>query len=158
MADLEFVFFDVLKRYSHGVPNLERRIAEDPSYFVWLVGLVYKRKDGREDPEGWPVSGPNRKAELSRLAYSVLLEVARIPGSKTGQGEINVEGLQAWVSEVRRQSKECGRVEAGTRRRNWGSGWRIELLSYATTGLASCRCYCKGSLTSSSEAVEAWAA
>ena len=112
MADLEFVFFELLESSTYGAPNLERRIAEDPSYFVWLVGLVYKRKDGREDPEGWPVSGPNRKAELSRLAYSVLLKVARIPGSKTGHGEINVEGLQAWVSEVRRQSKECGRVEA----------------------------------------------
>ena len=112
MADLEFVFFEVLKRYKHGVPNLERRIAEDAGYFVWLVALVYKRKDGREDPEGWPVSAPNRKAELSRLAYSVLSEVARIPGSEAGQGAIDVEGLQAWVSEVRRQGTECGRGEA----------------------------------------------
>ncbi len=112
MADLEFVFFDVLESDKYRAPNLEGRIAEDPIYFVWLVALVYKRKDGREDPEGWPVSAPNRKAELSRLAYSVLSEVARIPESKTGHGEINAEGLEAWVSEVRRRSKECGRGEA----------------------------------------------
>ena len=112
MADLEFVFFEVLKRYKHGVPNLERRIAEDAGYFVWLVALVYKRKDGRDDPEGWPVSNLDNKVALSQLAFSVLTEVAAMPGSMLGQDEIDVEGLQAWVSEVRRQGTECGRGEA----------------------------------------------
>ena len=112
MADLEFVFFEVLKRYRHGVPSLEGRIAEDPGYFVWLVALVHKRKDGREDPEGWPVSNPGSSIVLRRLAFSVLGEVAPTPGAGAGEGEIDVERLQGWVSEVRLQSTECGRGEA----------------------------------------------
>ena len=112
VADLEFVFFEVLKRYEHGVPNLERRIAEDAGYFVWLVALVYKRKDGREDPNGWPVSNLDNKVALSQLAFSVLTEVAAMPGSMLGQDEIDVESLRGWVSDVRRQGTECGRGEA----------------------------------------------
>ncbi len=112
MADLEFVCSDLLEFDDYGVPNLERRIAEDPSYFVWLVALVYKRKDGRVDPDGWPVSNPKNKAYFGKLAFSVLLKVARIPGTEAGESEIDAKALRGWVSEVRRQSTECGRVEA----------------------------------------------
>ena len=72
MADLEFVCSDLLEFVDYGVLNIERRIAEDPSYFVWLVALVYKRKDGRADPDGWPVSNPKNKADFGQLAFSVL--------------------------------------------------------------------------------------
>ncbi len=112
MADFEFVFFDRLEYDDYGVPSLERRVAEDPSYFVWLVALLHKRKDGREDPDDWPVANPDKRAYLGQLAFSVLQRVARIPGAKSGNGEIDVEALQGWVSEVRRQGGQCGRASA----------------------------------------------
>ena len=123
MADLEFVFFKVLKYDEYGVPNLKRRLAEDPGYFAWLVALAYKRTDGREDPKSWPsgfayhpffLSGDvsANKRVFSQLALSVLDEVKPIPGgSKAGESEIDAGRLQDWVFEVRRQCKEIDRVE-----------------------------------------------
>lgn len=112
MAAYEFVFVDQLEHDDYGTPSLERRVAEDPSYFVWLVALLYKRNDGREDPDDWPVSNPDERENLGRRAYSVLGKIARVPGAKPGGGEIDVEALQRWVSEARRQGSRYGRADA----------------------------------------------
>ena len=48
LADLEFACFDLLEYDDYGVPNLARRVAEDPSYFVWLVALAYNVRQERE--------------------------------------------------------------------------------------------------------------
>lgn len=112
VADYEFVFFDQLKHDEYGVPNLERRVAEDPSYFVWLVALLYKREDGRKDSDDWPVSNPDERENLGQRAFSVLGKVARIPGARSAGGEIDVEALERWVSEARRQGGRYGRADA----------------------------------------------
>ncbi len=111
MADVEFVFFKLLKHDDYGVPNLERRVAEDPGYFVWLVALAFERSDGGKDPEGWPAPHPRNSVRLGQLALSVLEKVARIPGAKTGESELDVGTLQGWVSEARRQGRLLGRAD-----------------------------------------------
>ena len=112
MADFEFVFFDQLEYDGYGVPSLERRIAEDPGYFVWLVALAFKRNDGGEDPEGWPVSDSPNRVHLGQLALSVLEKVAWVPGAKARGGELDVDVLQSWVAEARRQGRHFGRAAA----------------------------------------------
>ena len=111
MAEYEFVFFEQLKYDDYGVPNLERRVAEDPSYFVWLVALAFKRNDGGEDPEGWPVSDSRNRVRFGRLAFSVLEKVAWVPGAKARGGELDVEALKGWVDEARCQGRELGRAD-----------------------------------------------
>lgn len=132
MADFEFVFFDLLKYDDYGVPNLERRVVEAPSYFVWLVALAFKRNDGEEDPEGWPVPKSRDRVRIGQLAFSVLEKVARIPGAKDREGELDVEALQGWVAEARRQGRQFGRADAVDDRigqllshevRDGGSSW-----------------------------------
>jgi len=112
MADFEFAFFGQLRHDDYGTPNLERRVADDPSYFVWLVALAYKRSDGREDPEGWPMRDSRSSVRLAQVAFLVLRRVARIPGTVSGGAETDVRGLQRWVSEVRRQGAQFGRTDA----------------------------------------------
>jgi plasmid maintenance system antidote protein VapI len=111
MAEYEFVFFEQLEYDDYGVPNLERRVAEDPDYFVWLVALAFKRNDGREDPEGWPVPDSRNRVHTGQLALSVLERVARIPGAKAGGSELDGKALQSWVSETRRQGRLFGRAD-----------------------------------------------
>ena len=53
MARLELLFVEALDYSEHGLPNLERQIAESPTLFVQMLALVFKRKDdGRTPPNG----------------------------------------------------------------------------------------------------------
>ena len=112
MAQLEFAYIDALDRGEHGIPNLERKIAESPSLFVQVLVLCFKRRDGGEDPPEWRVDDPDRRASLQGSGYRLLQRVSRIPGSDAG-GKIDASALRQWVAEVRRLCSEHGRAEIG---------------------------------------------
>lgn len=112
MAQLEFLFIEALRHNKHGIPNLERQIAEMPVMFVQAVALVYKRRDDGEDPPGWRVDDPERRTAIASAAYGLLDQIKRIPG--TGRdGQIDVEALSAWLTEARRLCAHHGRAEMG---------------------------------------------
>ena len=50
MARLEFLFIRALDHSEHGIPNLERQLAESPRLFVQVLALTFKRNDDGEDP------------------------------------------------------------------------------------------------------------
>ena len=110
LAELEFAFSEILEHEERGIPNVERRVAESPSYFVWLVARAYLRRDGRDDPEGWPAPDSEAGRGLYRLSHSVLGKIARIPGTDA-DGAIDVDELNGWIAEVRRLGAQFGRVE-----------------------------------------------
>ena len=112
MAQFEFMFLGALHRSKHGAPNLERHIAENPMSFVQALAFVFRRNDGREDPSGWHVENPERRAGLASAAYNLFDRISHIPGTGT-EGEIHTEALCAWVVEVRRLCTEYGRAELG---------------------------------------------
>ena len=112
MAWLEFFFVEALDRSKHGIPNLERKIAQSPTLFVQMVALLFKRRDGGQDPPEWRIEDPLRRDDLASAAYSLLNRIGCIPG--TGEdGKINAEVLLNWITEVRRLCAEHGRTEAG---------------------------------------------
>ena len=110
LADLEFGFSETLEREERGLPNLERRVADSPDYFVWLIARAYLRTDGGEDPAGWPAADSDSGRRLYRLSHSVLRKIAWIPGTDA-EGALDVEELHGWIAEVRRLGVEFGRVE-----------------------------------------------
>ena len=114
MAEFEFMFLGDLDRSEHGIPNLERHIAESPMSFVQVLALMSKRDDGREDPPEWQVGDPDRRAGLAFAVYRLLRRIKHVPGAST-DGEIHTETLCAWVVEVRRLCAEYGRTEIGDR-------------------------------------------
>ncbi len=112
MARLEFFFVDALDRSEHGVPNLERQIAQSPTLFVQLLALVFKRSDEGKDPPEWGIEDLRRRAGLTSATYQLLGRIGRIPG--TGEdGKINAETLLSWITEVRRLCTEHGRSDIG---------------------------------------------
>ena len=112
MAQLEFIYFRALDRSEHGIPNLERQIAESPAFFVQILALCFKRKDNGQDPPEWRIEDPERRKGLASAAYRLLGRIGRIPGTNQ-DGKINAEVLHAWVTEVRRLCTEHSRVEVG---------------------------------------------
>lgn len=112
MAWLEFFFVGALDRSKHGIPNLERQIAELPALFVQMVALLFKRRDGGLDPPGWRIEDPQRRADLASAAYSLLNRIGCIPGTQE-DGKIDAEALVNWITEVRQLCAEYGRTEVG---------------------------------------------
>ena len=115
MAQLEFMFIAALYHSKHGIPNIERQIAESPVIFVQVLALVFKRNDGGQDPPEWRIEDLEHRAELASAAYRLLKRVRRIPGTGS-DGKINAETLLDWIIEMRRLCSEHGRIEVGDRK------------------------------------------
>ena len=115
MAQLEFMFIMALEHSKHGIPNLERQIAESPAFFVQVLAFAFKRNDDGQDPPEWQIEDLERRAELASAARRLLKRVRRIPGTES-DGKINAEALLDWMTEVRRLCPEHGRVEVGDRK------------------------------------------
>ena len=106
MAQLEFVYLDVLKNEEGRLPNLERSIGENPNLFAEAVAQMYKRDDGTLEPEATLNEEAAKRA--SERAYRLLEALARVPG--TGDdGQIDAEQLLTWIEEARKRGSELGR-------------------------------------------------
>ncbi|WP_221569298.1 HigA family addiction module antitoxin [Alkalihalobacillus sp. TS-13] len=112
MAQLEFLFIDALDHSTHGIPNLERQIAQTPVLFVQAVALAYKRSDDGEDPPEWRIEDPEQRAAVALAAHRLLDQISKIPGTDE-IGRIDAAALTEWLAEVRRLCHEYGRVEIG---------------------------------------------
>jgi len=110
MAQMEFRFISALDRTKHGIPNLERQIAESPIVFVQAVALTYKRRDGAEDPPEWRMDDPERRAAVASAMHDLLDKIKRIPGTDRN-GKIVVADLMKWLTQVRELSAQYGRAE-----------------------------------------------
>lgn len=112
MANLEFLFVEVLDRGTRGIPNLERKIAESPEFFVRILTSAYKRKDGRMDPPEIRIDNQERRKRMVSIAMRLFDRISRIPGTEA-DGKIDTETLRNWVSEARRLCAEFGRAKIG---------------------------------------------
>ena len=112
MARLEFACIEALDHSEHGIPNIERRIAESPSLFVQALALFSKRKNGGQDPREWQVDDPDRRAALGNAAYRLLGKVRHLPGTDA-EGKVDARALMQWVTEARRLCREHGRARIG---------------------------------------------
>lgn len=113
-AQLEFLFLDGLRHDQHGIPALETLIANDPSEFVHLVKLLFKRDDGSTEPVDDDVSQEQRQALVTKV-WSLLEQLARIPGTRD-DGGIDATALLAWIVAAREGCAAAGRKGSGDSR------------------------------------------
>lgn len=112
MAQLEFLFLDALDHSKHGIPNLERQVAESPAIYVQALALAYKRSDDAEDPPEWRIANPEQRSAVALAAYRLLQRLRRVPG--TGEdGHIDAAALGTWIAEARRLCQGYGRSSVG---------------------------------------------
>ena len=112
MAPLEFLFISVLEHQPHRIPNLEKQLGKSPALFVQALALIYRRKDGGDDPPEWRVEDAEKGSALGTAAYRMLANFRRIPGTDDN-GKINEQALRAWVKQSQSLCAQHGRAEIG---------------------------------------------
>ena len=110
MAQMEFRFVSALDRSKHGIPNLERQIAESPLLYMQVMALLWKRSDDGEDPPEWQIEDPERRDSVASAMHRVLQQLRHIPGTDT-DGKIVANALTNWLMQVRALAAQYARAE-----------------------------------------------
>lgn len=109
-ARLEFACLPWLERSEHGIPKLEKQIAESPGLYAQIVACAFKRNDGEGEPPEFRASNPGEQKKLASYANHLLRIIKRIPGSDE-QGNIDTTALKNWLDQARTLSRQYGRAE-----------------------------------------------
>jgi hypothetical protein len=91
--------------YDASSPTLERSLAREPAFFVELLSMCFKRKDGTSEMGLSP--------EMAQNAYRLLHDWRVVPGSDGPGSEVDSEKLNEWLDEARRLVAEADRAEIG---------------------------------------------
>ena len=112
MARLELAYVEALDRTEHGIPNVERELADSPGLFVQALALLCKRGDDGQDPPELQVDDPAGRRSAAKAAYRLLQQIKRIPGTDD-DGKVQEHALRQWVADARRLCREYGRADIG---------------------------------------------
>jgi hypothetical protein len=82
---------------------LERRLARNPEFFVDVLSLCFKRRDGSMEQEV--------PSHVSLNAYRLLSDWITLPGSNGPKQQVNQEELIRWTDEARRLAAERDRKD-----------------------------------------------
>ena len=110
LARLEFMFIDGLSHTKHGIRNLERQLAEAPALFVQALVMIFRRRDGEEDPPELRAPDPEVAQKRAHSAYALLSRAKRLPGLDD-KGKLDGRKLRDWIITTRALAREVGREE-----------------------------------------------
>ena len=100
IARKEWAFFPLFEYHQRRELRLHRIMLEDPSFYVSLLGAVF-RAEGEEPSE--PTEEERARATA---AYQLLRSFGAVPGA--GNDSVDVGPLRSWVDEVLRQGEAAG--------------------------------------------------
>jgi hypothetical protein len=112
LARLEYFYINALTPTSkYTFPNLSRELAQSPLLFMQMVALCFRRNDNDTDPDELrSLASPEHAESAAKSAYSTLEYACEIPGTRE-KGEIDIDLLREWTTEVRKLAKEHGRAD-----------------------------------------------
>lgn len=103
LAQLEWQLLPA-REFDAQSPVLERHMAREPAFFVELISLVYKPRDGDEPKRAAP--------HVIANAYRLLHEWSVVPGT-TADGSLDGGALMGWINDARSRLREARRLEVG---------------------------------------------
>ncbi len=112
LARLEFLFLGALTDSDYGIPNLERALVRNPSFFMEALALVYRRDDDGEDPPEWRRTDGEARRSVATQAYQLLENAKLIPGTQD-DGTIKAGELKDWITDVLVLCRKFGRLVVG---------------------------------------------
>ena len=109
---ISVLYLRALDHTEHGIPNLERQIAQSPLLFVQALAITFKRSDDGQDPAEWTIEDPERHGALATATYRLFETIKLTPGTER-DGTVNRDKLLNWINETRTLCAEHGRPEIG---------------------------------------------
>lgn len=104
---VEWAYMEVLDHQFGGVPVvLEQRLADDPAFFVELLGFSFRSDKDKGKPRG--ELGEVEKA-MAHNAYKVLRAWRRVPGTKP-DGSFDPAAFKAWVTAATAAATKSGHL------------------------------------------------
>jgi hypothetical protein len=94
-VELEFQFYNILDDTGYKFPFIHNELTSNPSFFVYLLSLVYKRVDDKHHDDSDCTSSTSTK-QMAYLASRILEHFNDIPGIEDGDGEAG-NRLAAWI-------------------------------------------------------------
>lgn len=103
---MEWLYLSFLTSYrsSHKPYLLHDELSKNPKFFTEVLSWIYKSEN--EQPED---ISPETKQNRSSAAYKLLNSWKKIPGVEQS-GKIDLDYLWRWISEVREEAKQKGRL------------------------------------------------
>lgn len=109
IAKLEWPFIKVLD--NHGTSNLtlaiHKVLQKDPAFFTQLISILYKRDDGKPDPQKNNATEKQRESMASN-AWDIFHRWTLVPGFNP-DGSVDEKTLFEWVENARKQCSEIGK-------------------------------------------------
>lgn len=112
MAELEFLYIELLRREEYPIPNLERLIASDAEFLVHVIVMAYKRSDDHEDPDAFEVEDPEIRKNRARGAHHLIENLSGLPFREL-EGQDRETAVRDWVEKVKSGCKEFARLGVG---------------------------------------------
>ncbi len=125
LASIEWMYIPMFSHRNVKPKTLIKDILEDPTFFVYLIRLIYKAEPVIENE--FPEISKEQTSRLVQNAWRLLGLIHNIPG-QDGPGGINKNVLLEWVTKVREECKQYNRADIGDHQIG-------QLLSHAPTGV-----------------------
>jgi transcriptional regulator with XRE-family HTH domain len=111
IVGLEWIYFQPLRYSQRSTRTLQRALARDPEFFVYLIKLIYlpEEDSGVFEPE---LTDVEKARDLAGQAYDVMHAWVHVPGADD-QGGIDRDALESWVKQARKLLSEAGRSAIG---------------------------------------------
>lgn len=106
IAELEWLYFSLLRHSGRSLKALHKALAENPSFFVDVLKTVYRSSSDTGTTEC--AIEDERQQRLVTQAHQLLDSWHLLPGMC--DGSIDAAKMEAWVAEARQQAAEIGRI------------------------------------------------
>jgi hypothetical protein len=107
VAEVEWAYLDLLDRVGiEGTPKtLERKLADDPAYFIHLITSIFQAKDQLPGPDP-----TDQERKFATKAYGLLMNW-RVPPGMEPDGTFNGERYSNWLKTVVEGTRESGHLD-----------------------------------------------
>jgi hypothetical protein len=110
LASIEWMYIPMFSNRNVKPKTLIKDILADPTFFVYLLRLMYKAKPVIENE--FPEISKEQTSRLAQNAWRLFDLIHNIPGQENS-GCINKKTLIDWVTKAREECKQYNRIDIG---------------------------------------------